>query len=237
MWIGQVELSRYRYSFCRFPALSVSIFSFSLLFLSSLPFLEASSCMLFPIFLFNQQYHSHLQASGGLTICHLRETRGKQLLNPGFEERPPSQKSLMLSSFSSSVAFSSSYLRSEGGEIMLKPKITIGCQTTEAAHSEESCKRNLPLRRLVLCEERPGLKIWSWILLLVQDSTPLSLWKLLLKTSADEVVLHLPGWNCLFCGDAGCSFSFWNCKSDSVHRAMTLHPRRYTALFTCLFTV
>lgn len=50
--------------------------------------------MLFPIFLFNQQYYSHLQPSGGLAICHLRETRGKQLLNPGFEECLLSQKSL-----------------------------------------------------------------------------------------------------------------------------------------------
>lgn len=62
------------------------LFPFTVLppsFLSSFLCLKANSCMLFPIFLFNQQYYSQLQASGGLTICHLRETRGKPLLNPG----------------------------------------------------------------------------------------------------------------------------------------------------------
>lgn len=66
--------------------------SFCSFFLSLLFCPKANSCMLFPIFLFNQQHYSHLQASGGLTICHLRETRRKQLLNPGFEQRPPSWK-------------------------------------------------------------------------------------------------------------------------------------------------
>lgn len=43
--------------------------------------------------------------------------------------------------FSSSVAFSSSYLRSTMWTIMLKPKISIGCQTTKATHLEEFCEK------------------------------------------------------------------------------------------------
>lgn len=56
-------------------------------FMSSLLCFAANSCMLFLIFLFKSTI---LFPTGSLTICHLRETRGKQSLNPGFKGCLPS---------------------------------------------------------------------------------------------------------------------------------------------------
>lgn len=96
--------------------------SFFLLFSPFLLWFVSNSWKLFLMCLFNQQFYSHALASGGPTICHLRETRGTQLRNPVFEE-PPSWKSLMPSSSSSIVAFLAA-IWGVWREVTLKPKIT-----------------------------------------------------------------------------------------------------------------
>lgn len=52
--------------------------------------------------------------------------------------------------FSSSVACSCNYRRSETWKTLLKPKIIVGCQTTEATHLEEFCKKKVMFGPFVL---------------------------------------------------------------------------------------
>lgn len=53
--------------------------------------------------------------------------------------------------FSSSVACSCNYRRSETWKTLLKPKIIVGCQTTEATHLEEFCKKKRWCLGLLFC--------------------------------------------------------------------------------------